>query len=110
MPRNASLEECSIHAPTDECGEDRRNSDHGHEVISQTKTFFNEAVDHKLKKSHRHSSKDENFKSIHFLKNETGEMISGSRASKGAIILEKNVSSKNFGISIDEEVKKSSIS
>ena len=35
MPRNASREECSVHAP-DECGEDRRNSDHGHEVISQT--------------------------------------------------------------------------
>ena len=43
MPRNPSREECSIHAPLDECGEDRRNSDHGHEVISQTKTF-NEAV------------------------------------------------------------------
>ena len=44
MPRNASREERSVHTPLDECGEDRRNSDHGHEVISQTK-LFNEAVD-----------------------------------------------------------------
>ena len=45
MSHNSSREECSVHAPLDECGEDRRNSDHGHEVISQTK-IFNEDVVH----------------------------------------------------------------
>lgn len=44
MPYNASREGCSVHAPLDGCGEERRNSDHGHEVISQTKTLVNEAV------------------------------------------------------------------
>ena len=95
MPRNASREECSVHAPTDECGEERRNSDHGHEVISQTKSF-DEADVPLIKEVHRHSPVGENFKDIHFSPKVLGNACSFARGTKRDPDIKENVSLINL--------------
>jgi hypothetical protein len=59
--------------------------------------------------THRHSSRTDNFKAIHFFNSDTGEMLSGPRASKEAIATLKNVLSEKMSKKLPEEEEKVSI-